>query len=247
MVDIPPTMVANASPIRRAKLSDQIYDLIYQRITTGLYATGSRLPTEMQLASEFQASRPVVREALAALREDGFVVSRHRVGNFVAHTDDKASLRFVPLGSLADVQNCFRFRMSLEGEAACLAAKARTDEDVAAITAAEAELETRVDAGMESVDADFAFHITVVAASHNRFFLATVKSLINHVRTGMNLCRRLSVVQPELHLGQMKSEHRAVLDAIAASDPEAARMAMRHHIDASRQRVFEGQHLLAEA
>jgi GntR family transcriptional regulator, transcriptional repressor for pyruvate dehydrogenase complex len=246
MVDIPANIVTTASPIRRAKLSEQIYDLIYQRITTGLYEADSRLPTEIQLAAEFQASRPVVREALAALREDGFVVSRHRVGNFVARTDDKASLRFVPLGSLADVQNCFRFRMSIEGDAACLAARVRTDDDIAAIAAAEAELEARVEVGAESVDADFAFHVAVVAASRNRFFLATVKSLINHVRTGMSLCRRLSVVQPELHLDQMKAEHRAVLDAVAAGDPDGARTAMRHHIDASRQRVFEGQHLLGD-
>ena len=75
--------VAKSTPVQRTKLSDQIYDLIYQRIITGQYPAESKLPTEHELARDFHASRPVVREALSALREDGFVVSRERVGNFV--------------------------------------------------------------------------------------------------------------------------------------------------------------------
>jgi DNA-binding FadR family transcriptional regulator len=230
--------------LKRAKLSEQIYDHIYQRIATGDYAANSRLPTENALAREFAASRPVVREALAALREDGVIATRQRVGNFVVGPGEAAQLRFVPLGSLADVQKCFLFRISLEGEAAALAAGRATDADVAAIAAAQAELERLVAAGKPSVDADYAFHLAVVAASHNRFFLATLRSLINHVRTGMSVCRRLSLVQPELHLQQMQSEHQAVLAAIGGGDGEAAGEAMRHHLEASRQRVFSGQHLL---
>ncbi len=244
-MEVPPHVEIATSPIRRSKLSDQIYDQVYQRIATGQYPADARLPTELALAREFGTSRPVVREALAALREDGVIASRERVGNFVIGTADQMRLRFVPLGSLTDVQKCFLFRIALEGEAAYLAALHRTDQDIAAIEAAEAELETLVDAGEPSVDADYAFHVAVVTASRNRFFLATVRTLINHVRTGMSLCRRLSVVQPELHLDQMKNEHRAVVAAVAGGDAPGARSAMRYHIDSSRQRVFEGQHLLS--
>lgn len=244
MADTPPQSGLMSSPVRRTKLSDQIYDQIYQRIATGQYPADSKLPTEVDLAHAFDASRPVVREALAALREDGVIATRERIGNFVIGTADHAHLRFVPLGSLADVQKCFFFRISLEGDAAAMAALNRVAGDLEAIEAAESNLERLVDETKPSVDADYAFHLAVVTASHNRFFIATEKSLINHVRTGMSVCRRLSVVQPELHLDQMKNEHRAVLDAIANGDPEAARAAMRFHLDASRQRVFEGQHLL---
>jgi DNA-binding FadR family transcriptional regulator len=94
------------------------------------------------------------------------------------------------------------------------------------------------------VDADYAFHLAVITVSRNRFFLTTIKSLINHIHTGMSVCRRLSVVQPELHLDQMRDEHRAVVAAVKEGDAEAARAAMRHHLEASRQRVFSGQHLL---
>ena len=232
------------SPLRRTKLSDQVYDQIYQRIATGQYPADTRLPTEVELAHEFAASRPVVREALAALREDGVIATRQRIGNFVIDTGDQAHLRFVPLGSLADVQKCFLFRISLEGEAAAMAALNAAPDDVAAIEAAESELERLIADNKPSVDADYVFHLAVIKASRNRFFVATQMSLINHVRTGMSVCRQLSAVQPELHLDQMKDEHRAVLKAVAEGDAEAARAAMRHHLDASRQRVFAGQHLL---
>jgi DNA-binding FadR family transcriptional regulator len=238
------TAKAAPSPIRRTKLSDQIYDLIYQRITTGQYAPESRLPAEADLAAEFRASRPVIREALTALKEDGVIQSRERVGNFVTGSLDQRQLRFLPLGSLADVQRCFVFRISLEGEAAFFAAGNRSAEDVAAIREAAANVERLVAESRPSIDADYAFHLTVVTATHNPFFVTTLKSLINHVRTGMNMCRTLSLVQPELHVDQMKQEHRRVVDAIAAGDRDAAREALRAHLDASRQRVFAGQHLL---
>ena len=244
MEDTHSSAALTASPVRRTKLSDQIYDLIYQRIATGQYPMDSKLPAEAEFAAEFQASRPVIREALAALREDGVIVSRERIGYFVIGVGDQTKLRFLPLGSLADVQRCFIFRISLEGEAAYFAAANRGKDDMAAIVGAAAALERLVEESKPSVDADFAFHLAVVAGAHNRFFETTLRSLINHVRTGMGVCRRLSIVQPELHLDQMKEEHDAVVEAVAASDPDAARSAMRYHIDASRQRVFEGQHLL---
>ena len=235
---------AKPTPVQRTRLRDQIYDLIYQRIVTGQYPAESKLPTEHDLAREFHASRPVVREALSALREDGFVVSRERVGNFVTGSSQQHQLRFLPLGSIADVQRCFVFRIALEGEAAYFAARDRTEEDVLAIRDAADRLNDLVDQGRPSVDADYAFHVQITTATHNPFFVTTIKSLINHVRTGMNMCRTLSLVQPELHIDQMKLEHQAVVEAIADRDAEGARQAMRYHLDASRERVFAGQHLL---
>ena len=231
-------------PIPRAKLSDQIYDVVYQRIVTGQYPADGKLPSEPALARQFQASRTVIREALAALREDGFIVSRERVGNFVTQPAAQQQLRFLPLGSLADVQRCFVFRSSLEGEAAFFAARHRTTEDLRDIQDAADRLEQATDQGKSSVDLDYAFHLAIAMATHNPYFVTTFKSLINHVRTGINICRSLSIIQPELHIDQRRAEHGALMEALRAGRAEAARDAMRHHIDASRDRVFSGLHLL---
>ena len=85
------------------------------------------------MALRLGASRPVVREALARLREDGVIVSRQGSGSYVRRRPDLAILRFVPVGSIADVQRGFEFRVGLEGAAAALAAERWEEADIAEI------------------------------------------------------------------------------------------------------------------
>ena len=81
---------------REPKLSHQVYDRIFERIVSGEYAESSRLPSESDLSRRFGASRPIVREALARLRDDGLIVSRQGSGSYVQRRPDAAVLRFVP-------------------------------------------------------------------------------------------------------------------------------------------------------
>src|SRR5918996_3117709 len=119
-----------------AKRSAAIYDGIVGLIVSGEFAENARLPSEVELARRFGASRPVVREALARLRDDGLVISRQGSGSYVTRRPDDAVLRFVPVESIADIQRCFEFRVGLEGVAAALAAARWQDEDLADIQAA---------------------------------------------------------------------------------------------------------------
>src|ERR671921_242876 len=100
-----------------AKRSSGIYDGILGSIVSGEFAENARLPSEVELARRFGASRPVVREALARLRDDGLIVSRQGSGSYVRRRPDNAVLQFVPVGSIADIQRCFEFRVGLEGAA----------------------------------------------------------------------------------------------------------------------------------
>ena len=86
------------------RLSGGIYEHIFERIVAGEFPGNARLPSETELALRLGASRPVVREALARLREDGVIVSRQGSGSYVRRRPDLAILRFVPVGSIADVQ-----------------------------------------------------------------------------------------------------------------------------------------------
>src|SRR5918996_3809938 len=101
-----------------AKRSAAIYDSIVGLIVSGEFAENARLPSEVELARRFGASRPVVREALARLRDDGLIVSRQGSGSYVKRRPDQAVLQFVPVGSIAHLQRCFQFRLGLEGAAA---------------------------------------------------------------------------------------------------------------------------------
>ncbi|MBI1203562.1 MAG: FCD domain-containing protein [Rhodopseudomonas sp.] len=239
---MPPDPSPPATPpgFGEAKLSNGIYQRIFEAILAGEFAVNARLPSEIDLAQRFGASRPVVREALARLRDDGIIVSRQGSGSYVKRRPDNAVLRFVPVGSIADIQRCFEFRAGLEGAAAALAAERRDADDLGEIEAAFDALEASVREGRLGVDADERFHIAIAKATHNDYYVSVQTSLHAHIVFGMNLLRNLSLLRTAQRLRLVQNEHRAIVDAITASEPQAARIAMQTHIDNARRRMFDG-------
>ncbi|WP_111412702.1 FadR/GntR family transcriptional regulator [Billgrantia lactosivorans] len=225
---------------RAFKLSDRVYGDIIDRIIRREFDEGERLPSEDALAKRYGVSRPIVREALAKLREDGLVRSHRGAGSFVCLRPDRAMLEFAPLETLADIQRCFEFRIAVEAESARLAAVNAGNEDRRAITAALRLLEQRIRDNALGVDADFGFHLAIAEATHNRFFSQTLLSLKEPITYGQNLARGLGLRRPAHHLPEVQEEHRRIHDSVIAGDGEAASRCMREHLGNSRRRVFEG-------
>jgi GntR family transcriptional repressor for pyruvate dehydrogenase complex len=223
-----------------AKLSAGIYERLFERIVAGEFPVNARLPSETELARRFGASRPVVREALARLRDDGLIVSRQGSGSYVKRRPDQAVLQFVPVGSIADIQRCFEFRVGLEGAAAALAATRWEDQDLAEIKAAFDELEVCITSGQLGVDADEHFHRAIAEATHNQYHFSVQVSLQPHIAFGMTLTRNLSLRRAAERLRLVQDEHLAVLEAIESRDAREARAAMETHIENARRRMFEG-------
>lgn len=222
-----------------AKLSASIYQRIFEIIIAGEFALNARLPSETDLAQRFGASRPVVREALARLRDDGIIISRQGSGSYVKQRPDTAMLRFAPAGSIADIARCFEFRVGLEGAAAALAAERREDEDLGEIEQAFGEIEACIRDGLLGVDADERFHMAIAKATHNTYHVSVQRSLQPHIVSGMTVTRNLSLLRTAERLRQVQDEHRAIADHIAARDPEMARVAMNRHLDNARRRMFD--------
>ncbi|MCE9682946.1 FadR family transcriptional regulator [Halomonas sp. DQ26W] len=222
------------------KLSDHVYGSIVDHIIKGEYAEGQRLPSEEKLAWQHGVSRPIVREALARLREDGLIRSHRGAGSFVRLRPSRAMLDFAPLDSLADIQRCFEFRMAVEAESARLAALNATAEDREALAAAFALLEQRIRENALGVDADYGFHLAIAHATHNRFFAETLASLEATITYGQRLARGLGLRRPTHHLPEVQEEHRRIHDCLQGRDAEGAARAMREHLGNSRRRVFEG-------
>lgn len=222
------------------KLSDQVYQQLFEMIVSGEMPVDARLPSEAVLTARFGVSRPIVREALARLREDGLIASRQGSGSYVLRRPDQATVGFGPLNSIADIQRCYEFRAALEGPAAALAAQRRQPDDIDNLRAALQRLSSAVETGAVGVEADFEFHMSVVRASKNRFFLTTVESLSPQIGFGIRLARSLSL-KVEERLSAVQAEHTAVFEAIVAGDRDAAEQAMVTHIQNARRRVFEGQ------
>lgn len=227
---------------RQVKLSDQVYERIFGLIVSGEFPEKSKLPTEIELADSLNVSRTIVREALARLRDEGFVVSRQGAGTFVQRQQpEKATSGFQPVASISDVHRCFDFRISLEGEAAYAAALRHDDRDTQQIRHMLDALETIVKQGSVGALADFDFHFAVARATGNPFFVSAISLLRPHIDFGMNLARSLSLRKPRSRVRQVQDEHAQVYSAINEGRADQAREAMRRHIENARMRLFDGE------
>src|SRR6202171_2437226 len=227
------------------RLGDHLSARIPDLIGRGEFDHAGRLPSELVLANRFGVSRPVVREALSHLRSMGFIVSRKGYGSYIKQPPETAprhvgAVGFGPVSSLAEVRKCYEFRIGLEGEAAYCAAQNRTPESLAAMREALKRMEAAISSGLVGESADLEFHIAVARASDNEFFEAVMQSMRMPIEFAINLARSLTLTRPLEHLRAVQTEHVVMFEAIEARDKDAARLAMRTHIQDACMRIFEG-------
>jgi DNA-binding FadR family transcriptional regulator len=222
-------------------LADRVADQLRRLIERGEFPRGVRLPTEHELAARFSVSRPVLRAALAALREQGFVSSTRGSGTLVLRGPEPGALRFPLINTIADIEQFFEFRIAVEGETAALAALRHTPATLTAIEAVLAEPEEMLLLGAPELarDANFRFHRAVAAASGNAFHVATIEQLPNLVGLGPVEVRNFDEADPAARIARLNAEHRRILEAIRARDAERARAEMQAHIGAARRHVYE--------
>jgi DNA-binding FadR family transcriptional regulator len=219
---------------------ERVYEAVLNAIMDGSFALGSRLPTEAALAERFSVSRPLVREALARLRDDGLVYSRQGSGSFVRARPDRSVLRFAPLDSLAGIHRVYEFRQSIEGDAAYWAATRGDRKMLGAIAKALAVMDEAIESDQVGAAADFELHAAIARASVNPFYISALMSLRNQIVFGITLGRRLALARRGEHREMARRQHRAIFDAIKAGEAEQARAEMRRHLEMSRRTLFEG-------
>lgn len=229
-----------AEPARPASLADGLYQAILTGIANGTYGPDTRLPSEHDLAGRFRVSRPVVRAALDRLRREGAIVSRQGAGSFVRARPARPALGFAPVESIADIQRCYEFRLTLEPEAAFHAALRRDAEALGRIAAALDRLTVATRQEQHRADADFAFHHAIAAASNNHYYGACLEALQSHIAVGMTI-HGLALQGPRSGLRGVLEEHRGIFAAIEGGDGAGARSRMAAHIATSRDRLFEGR------
>lgn len=231
-------LLENAPHAGGAKLADEVYEEILRQIVNGVLAEGARLPSETELAATFRVSRPVVREALSRLRADKVIVSRRGSGSYVQRRPSREFFDLANKGTVADLMRCFEFRIALEGEAAALAARRRDAQDLARIEQAFAELNGVIERGEVGVEADVHFHRAIAAATRNTLFTEALAAFDAHTFRGITLTRRMSLRASKERVLLVQREHQEIVEAIRNEDAEAARKAMRRHIDNARMRVL---------
>jgi GntR family transcriptional repressor for pyruvate dehydrogenase complex len=221
------------------KLSRRLFEQLAGQIRSGRFAPGARLPTEQALTRAARVSRTVVREAVAALRAEGLVVTRQGVGAFVSAEPQRAPFRIEPerMQSLDDILSVMELRLGVEIESAGLAAERASKAQVRTILTSLNAIEEAADAGRSAIDEDLEFHSAIAEATGNPEFTRFLQFIGRHLiprRTVSGLPERMG--GERAYLALIQEEHRRIYQAIEGRDGRGAREAMRRHLTRSLER-----------
>ena len=240
----PASAAAMARPRRTRGLVFEIVDALVADIRQGQLHPGDKLPTEAEFMARFEVSRTVVREAISKLQASGLVETRHGIGTFVIEPPDTRNFKIAPedFATVADVIALLELRISLETEAAGLAAQRRTPANLAQLELALKNFKDAIPLESDGVPADFQFHMEVARATGNQHFA----DLMTYLGTMIIPRTRVKTLEnvPEgrlAYLLKVHGEHESIYHAIRDQDSDSARAAMRTHLSNSRERLRKSQ------
>ena len=233
--------------VKQPKISDVIMDQLEAMILEGSLKPGQQLPPERTLAAEFNVSRPSLREALQKLSARGLIISRQGGGSFVS--ENIGSSIVDPLTELFSTHpeaqyDLLEFRHALEGVSAYYAALRCTQADKKRLQKCYVELQAALVQKLfeKETKADAEFHLAIAEASHNAVLLHTMRSLFTLLHK--NIYANLeSVYSKRDTRHRIHDQHRVLLEAIVAENPEKARNAAHDHLAFVEEAIIEqGKH-----
>ena len=233
---------SSAPTVQTRTLAATIASDLRAMIQSGEVPVGERLPSTASLTERFGVSRTVVREAIASLQASGMVQPRQGAGVYVLARAPELTLPFTAADPqrVSTVIELLELRAALEIEAAALASQRRSPAQEEAIHEACRDIESLMDTGQMTAQADLTLHLAIADATNNprfREFLEYMgeaaiprQALLKDGTAGRNRD------MPRDYLLQLQNEHRAIADAISRGDEAAAREAMRTHLKGSQER-----------
>ena len=228
---------------KHRNLAQGVVEAITGAITQGVLKAGDKLPTEAAIMEQHGVSRTVVREAISHLQAGAWVQTRHGIGTFVIERSKPGlAIDAESIVTVMDVLAMLELRISMEAEAAWLAAARRSEAQVAELGKILGAMQRSVARGSPAVDADVQFHLLIAQATGNRYFVEILSQLGNAIipRSRVNM-PQLGHDDPSAYLERVNREHEDIFNAILRQDPEAARAAMRTHLSNSRERLRQAQ------
>jgi GntR family transcriptional repressor for pyruvate dehydrogenase complex len=224
---------------KRQTLADQLYGQILEQIVSNTLKQGEQLPSENRIATAFGVSRPVVREALRKLQEDGLAEARRGVGTFVRRRPPEKLMEYTTAGSIAGLMRAMEARVTVENATARMAAQRASQKDLARIETALEKLEALMLARTPSADADYQFHRAIAVASGNEVFCDMLDCTREIIELGIDVAQKLTREGSQARLDTVMREHRQIFEAIRAGDSETAAVSMSYHLLQARTRITD--------
>lgn len=215
-------MVPSTQLKRPTRLGDEVYNAIYSQLMSRQIAPGGRISVD-RLVRELGVSQTPIREALSRLEAQGLVVKAHLIGYSAADQLDSARLH-----------QLYELRLLLEPFAAGRAALSMSEAAHATLIKLAAEMQAgeagpQGEAYSRFAQLDSEFHDLIAHASGNELVQETLANLHIHVHL-FRLFYHARVTADAIQ------EHQQIIEALTRRDPQAAEIAMRHHIERSRGR-----------
>jgi len=229
-------------PIKQTKLSDTIVAHLEQIIVDGRLRAGQKLPSERQLAQQFNVSRPSLREAIQKLEAKGVVERRQGGGTYVVNTVNEQLTQplFELLAKHPESQfDLLEFRHALEGISSFYAALRGTKADLERIEESiKGIMQSQSDPINEQVDALVEFYHRIAEASHNVILMHVVQGMQELLAE--NIRQNLDIIGGRKELLEKLNQHRQQLvSAIVDGQPEQARDACHQHLTYIEQILLE--------
>jgi GntR family transcriptional regulator, transcriptional repressor for pyruvate dehydrogenase complex len=215
------------TPAPRRKLSETVAEQLLAAVRE--LPPGTKVPSERELTKELGVGRSTVREALNGLAMMGVVEIRHGQGVFVTAQPVGLSEPSAITAALEQgiTHEFIEARLIVEVEVARLAARRRTDEDLARLEAALEEQERRLRGDLDAlVDVAASFNVLLADAAHNDLLSAMIQSFVS-----LMLERGPRVYSLDGFGEWDIREHRGLFEAVRDRDPERAARLMREHIE----------------
>ncbi|MCV9878801.1 transcriptional regulator ExuR [Brenneria izbisi] len=219
------------------RLYRQLAAELTQRIESGVYPVGEKLPAERYISEEMNVSRTVVREAIIMLEVEGYVEVRKGSGIHVIANQQKN--RLAPRGDAEFITagpfELLQARQLIESNIAEFAATQVTRQDI--IQLMEIQEHARQEDRFRDSQWDLKFHVQVALATQNSA-MATIVEKMWSQRIHNPYWRKLHEHIDDKSIESWCDEHDQILKALIRKDPHAAKLAMWQHLENTKQMLF---------
>lgn len=214
-------MTGSQNFINVSSLTDELVDILRDRILKGEYKIGEKIK-ENQIATEFKVSRTPIREAFKQLENEGLIDYIPNRGCFA-----KGFTR-------QDIEDIYAVRKALEIMAVEWAVSRISDEQIQALQEQSELMEfytTKKDSD-KVLELNSAYHDIIYDAAGSRFMAQILRSYKEYIEQ-----TRKVILYEQAYLEEILKEHKAVLAAIKARDVDGAKKAMAEHLEMSQRRA----------
>lgn len=214
----------------RGNLVAQVFEILKERITSGVLETGTRLPTHDQLAEEMGVSVTVTRGAIQKLASLGLITVHQGRGTFVSAPNIGKTIQSLTDALSLDpstIQEVLEMRLNLEISIVRLAAQRVSEEQKIQLKRAVEQMDQLISLGNldEFSEHDMQFHLLLAQVAQNRILhdiYKFIRASIQKFLSGMNIFPGTPV--------ESNHYHRKICMAVINNDPDSAEQAMAQHI-----------------